>query len=34
MAIVRKFNTAGPVRVERHYQIAPLSRSTLRKCSP
>ena len=29
MATVRKFNTAGPVRAERHYQIAPLSRLDL-----
>ena len=29
MATVRKFNTAGPVRAERHYQIAPLSRIDL-----
>ncbi len=29
MAAVRTFNTAGPVRVERHYQIAPLSRIDL-----
>ena len=29
MAPVRKFNTAGPVRAERHYQIAPLSRIDL-----
>ena len=29
MVTVRKFNTAGPVRAERHYQIAPLSRLDL-----
>ena len=29
MAAVRTFNTAGPVRAERHYQIAPLSRIDL-----
>ena len=29
MADVRTFNTAGPVRAERHYQIAPLSRIDL-----
>ena len=29
MATVRKFNTAGPVRAERHYQVAPLSRIDL-----
>ena len=26
MAAVRTFNTAGPLRAHRHYQIAPLSR--------
>ena len=26
---MRKFDTAGPVRAERHYQIAPLSRIDL-----
>ena len=29
MAAVRTFNTAGPVRAHRHYQIAPLSRIDL-----
>ena len=29
MADVRTFNTAGPVRADRHYQIAPLSRIDL-----
>ena len=29
IATVRQFNTAGPVRAERHYQIAPLSRLDL-----
>ena len=29
MAVVRTFNTAGPVRAERHYRIAPLSRIDL-----
>ena len=29
MAVVRTFNTAGPVRADRHYQIAPLSRIDL-----
>ena len=29
MAAVRTFNTAGPVRAHRHYQIAPLSRVDL-----
>ena len=29
MALVRTFNTAGPVRGNRHYQIAPLSRIDL-----
>ena len=29
MEIVRTFNTAGPVRAHRHYQIAPLSRIDL-----
>ena len=29
MAAVRTFNTAGPVRADRHYQIAPLSRIDL-----
>ncbi len=29
MAVVRTFNTAGPVRGHRHYQIAPLSRIDL-----
>ncbi len=29
MAAVRSFNTAGPVRADRHYQIAPLSRIDL-----
>ena len=27
--VVRAFNTAGPVRADRHYQIAPLSRIDL-----
>ena len=29
MAVVRAFNTAGPVRADRDYQIAPLSRIDL-----
>ena len=29
MAVVRTFNTAGPVRADRDYQIAPLSRIDL-----
>ena len=29
MATMRKFNTEGPVRAHRHYQIAPLSRIDL-----
>ena len=29
MGPVRTFNTAGPVRAHRHYQIAPLSRIDL-----